>query len=74
MDLVADDAAPLPMMVIAELIGIPAEEWARFREWSNLILVLSHIISALRESSDSSSTRGPHLGLTSRLSLVYSMP
>jgi cytochrome P450 len=58
MDLVADDAAPLPMMVIAELIGIPAEEWARFREWRNLILVLSHTISALRESSDSSSTRG----------------
>lgn len=46
MDLVAQYATPLPMMVIAELIGIPPEEWARFRVWSDGILKLSHTLSA----------------------------
>src|SRR5262249_44362768 len=34
MDLVADYAAPLPTMVIAEMIGIPAEDRQRFLRWS----------------------------------------
>jgi len=46
MDLVADYATPLPMMVIAELIGIPAAEWARFRRWSDGLLRLSYTLSA----------------------------
>ena len=46
MDLVADYATPLPMMVIAEMIGIPATEWARFRAWSDVILRLSHTLGA----------------------------
>ncbi|HEY6445765.1 MAG TPA: cytochrome P450 [Acidobacteriaceae bacterium] len=46
MNLVAAYATPLPMMVIAELIGIPAAEWAKFRKWSDGILRLSHTLSA----------------------------
>lgn len=46
MDLVADYATPLPMMVIAEMIGIPSTEWARFRAWSDVILRLSHTLGA----------------------------
>jgi cytochrome P450 len=41
MDLVADYATPLPLMVVAELIGIPPDEWPRFRRWSDEILKLS---------------------------------
>jgi cytochrome P450 len=41
MDLVSEYATPLPMMVVAELIGIPADEWPRFRRWSDEILKLS---------------------------------
>jgi cytochrome P450 len=44
-DLVADYAAPLPMMVIAEMLGIPSSDRARFKRWSDAILGLSETIS-----------------------------
>jgi cytochrome P450 len=34
MDLIADLAYPLPAMVIAEMLGVPAEDRSRFRGWS----------------------------------------
>jgi cytochrome P450 len=42
MDLVADYSVPLPMKVIAEMIGIPAADWPRFKRWSDDILKLSY--------------------------------
>lgn len=42
MDLAVDYAVPLPMMVIAEMIGIPVSDWARFRGWSDTMLKLSY--------------------------------
>jgi cytochrome P450 len=36
-DLVADFAGPLPTIVIAELLGVPAEDAAQFRIWSDSI-------------------------------------
>src|SRR5436190_960889 len=37
-DLVEALTYPLPVVVIAELIGVPAEDRARFRAWSNAIV------------------------------------
>ena len=41
MDLAEEYSVPLPMMVIAEMIGIPIADWPRFRHWSDVILKLS---------------------------------
>jgi cytochrome P450 len=35
MDLIDDYAFPLPIIVIAELLGVPAEDRNKFRQWSN---------------------------------------
>ncbi|HTW48235.1 MAG TPA: cytochrome P450 [Acidobacteriaceae bacterium] len=45
MDLVAEYATPLPMMVVAELAGILPSEWKRFRHWSDEILKLSSTLT-----------------------------
>ncbi|WP_437288272.1 cytochrome P450 [Sorangium sp. So ce406] len=50
MDLAADYAAPLPMMVIAEMLGIPLEDRARFMRWSEAIVNLSYAISGGAEA------------------------
>jgi cytochrome P450 len=42
MDLVAEYAAPLPMTVIAELIGMSGVDLPRFKRWSDGILKISY--------------------------------
>lgn len=42
MDLAVDFAVPLPMRVIAELLGIPAAEWPRYKRWSDAILKIAN--------------------------------
>ncbi|HTS47528.1 MAG TPA: cytochrome P450 [Bryobacteraceae bacterium] len=44
MDLAADFSIPLPMMVIAEMLGIASRDWPRFHVWGDLILKLSYTI------------------------------
>jgi cytochrome P450 len=43
MDAVADFAAPLPVMVIAQMLGIPGADWPRFRRWSDVIITNSSL-------------------------------
>ena len=43
MDIVADLAEPLPVRVIAEMLGLPSEEWRRFRYWSQAIIASSSL-------------------------------
>ena len=39
-DLIAGYAEPLPVQVIAELLGVPAQDWRQLRAWSNAIVKL----------------------------------
>jgi cytochrome P450 len=41
-DVVEEFSGPLPMRVIAELLGIPAEDWPRYRRWSDAILAIAN--------------------------------
>jgi cytochrome P450 len=43
-DLATEFAIPLPMMVIAEMIGVPAGDRARFKRWADVILQMSYTI------------------------------
>jgi cytochrome P450 len=45
MDLAADFAVPLPMLVIAEMLGVPAADWPRYKRWSDVILTIANTIS-----------------------------
>ncbi len=38
MDLIGDYAFPLPIIVIAELLGVPSEDRDKFRAWSDLVV------------------------------------
>ena len=45
MDLAGEYAVPLPMLVIAEMLGVPPEEWGRYRVWSDTILKLANTVT-----------------------------
>jgi cytochrome P450 len=51
-DLAADYSVPLPMKVIAGMIGIPAADWARFRRWSDAILKLSYTMRGMEHDAE----------------------
>jgi cytochrome P450 len=44
-DLVADLATPLPMMVIAEMLGLPLADWRTLARWSEAIVGLGNTIA-----------------------------
>ena len=51
MDLAADYAMPLPIMVIAQMIGIPPTDWPRVKRWSDMILKISYTRSGGEEAA-----------------------
>jgi cytochrome P450 len=55
MDLAADYSVPLPMKVIAEMMGIPLAEWPQYKRWSDSILKLSYARSGGAEAAQAAS-------------------
>jgi len=57
-DMIQDLAYPLPVMVIAELLGLPASDRSQFKKWSDdlfaILGTVSHKSSDLLERSDRS--------------------
>jgi len=51
MDLAADFAVPLPMLVIAEMLGVPGDEWPRYKRWSDAILKIANTFSKDEEAA-----------------------
>jgi cytochrome P450 len=54
MDIAADFAVPLPQLVIAEMLGVPVQDRAAFRRWSDAILGLSHALPGSEEKEPAS--------------------
>lgn len=44
LDLVHDLSAPLPVMVIAEMLGIPPADYRQFKDWSDQIVASSNLM------------------------------
>jgi cytochrome P450 len=50
-DLAASFSVPLPMRVIAELLGVPAVDWPRYKRWSDVILKLANTFAKNEETT-----------------------
>jgi cytochrome P450 len=50
-DLAASFSVPLPMRVIAELLGVPAADWPRYKRWSDVILKLANTFARDEETA-----------------------
>lgn len=44
-ELLGEFSVPLPLMVIAEMLGAPVTDWPRFRQWSEVIMTLIFTLS-----------------------------
>src|SRR5262249_13135694 len=58
---------PLPMMVIAEMLGVPAEDHPRFRRWADAILAMSYTISG-KGSEEARAATEQFLAVTAEMS------
>ena len=51
MDLAADFSVPLPMRVIAEMLGVPPADWPRYKRWSDVILKIANTFTRDEEAA-----------------------
>jgi cytochrome P450 len=51
MDLAVDFAVPLPMRVIAELLGVPVADWPRYKRWSDQIVAIANTFAKDEEAA-----------------------
>ncbi|HEY3393532.1 MAG TPA: cytochrome P450, partial [Lacipirellulaceae bacterium] len=58
MDLAADYSIPLPVMVIAELLGIPPRDRPQFKRWSDAILNLAETVIGSEKSAPAAEEYG----------------
>ena len=64
LDLVADYATPLPLMVIAEMLGFPAADWRQLARWSETIVALGNTISKTGAGEASAAFRAADAEMT----------
>jgi cytochrome P450 len=50
-DLATEFAVPLAMRVIAELLGVPAADWPRYKRWSDVILKVANTFTKDEEAA-----------------------
>ena len=57
-DLIAEFAEPLPVQVIAELLGVPEQDWQLLRPWSNAIVKMYEyeVSEAQRDTAEAAAT------------------
>jgi len=67
MDVATDLSVPLPMMVIAEMIGIPSADWSRFRQWSDVILKLSYTMRGMEADADAATAMSGFIGVSNEM-------
>ncbi|QDQ14780.1 cytochrome P450 [Streptomyces spectabilis] len=70
LDLVADLAHPLPVIVIAELLGVPSEDRELFREWAEELLARSEV-AAVGRTAQSADMVAAVLDLSARMSAYF---
>ena len=66
-DIATEYSVPLPMTVIAEMIGIPSADWQRFREWSDEILKISYTMRGMEGAEESDTALGGFLLVTQEM-------
>jgi len=47
-EVMADLANPLPVMVIAEMLGVPPEHYERFKKWSNAVIEVDNTLPGMK--------------------------
>ena len=69
MELAADFSIPLPMMVIAEMIGMPTADWPRFRHWSDVILKLSYSMRGMEADEEAATALSGFMAVTEEMDI-----
>ncbi len=60
-DFMAAFAMPLPVIVIAEILGVPAEDRPQFRAWSRVLIAGTDVLTANQETESRSMEATMHL-------------